>query len=344
MRTPITVGVVGATTRATALTRAFSELPQAELRWICDDLPRLARVDPSAVTNWTNRLDDLLIDEDLDAVVFASTEIAGGGRALAALAADKHVLVEGPVAFTSAEADELVSVAERRSRRLMTHSPALLRPGALRLHRLIDSGVLGEIFYMHASRHAQREESGPDVLWDLGVETVELVLDLLGDQPVEAVARGESYLGLDRPDVVFASLGFATGIKVYLHLSRLDAETAERLSIVGSEGTAVLDGSEPRRGLSLYLEQQAHGLFNDLTLDPGGHIRYSLPADDSTRLGCAGFLTAVRSPSDADYARKVTTAIAVVETLGLSCANDGSTETIAPRTERAKQNVIAFRG
>ncbi|MCP9487775.1 MAG: Gfo/Idh/MocA family oxidoreductase [Gaiellaceae bacterium MAG52_C11] len=344
MRTPVAVGVVGATQRATALTRAFAELPQAELRWICDDLPRLSKGEPGTGTSWTTRLDDLLLDEELDAVVFASTELAGGGRALAALAADKHVLVEGPLAFTSAESDELVAVAERRSRRLMTHSPALLRPGVLRLHRLIDRGVLGEIFYVHATRSARREGDGPDVLWDLGIEAVALVLDLLGDQPVDAVARGESYLGLDRPDVVFASLGFATGIKVYLQLSRLDGETSERLSIVGSAATSVLDVSESRQGLSLYLEGQPLDLFDELALDAGGHIRFSLPADDSTRLGCSRFLTSVRSPNDTHSARKDSAAIAVVETLGRSCANDGTTETIAPRTERQEQNVIAFRG
>jgi len=342
MRTPVTVGVVGATSRATALTHAFSELPQAELRWICEDLPRLGRADPGAV-RWTNKLDDLLLDEELDAVAFASTELAGGGRAYAALASDKHVLVQGPVAFTSAESDELVGLAERRSRRLLTHSPALLRPGVLRLHRLLDRGVIGDVYYVHASRAARREGDGPDVLWDLGIETVALVLDLLGDQPVEAVARGESYLGLDRPDVVVASLGFATGIRVYLHLSRLDGETAERLSIVGSEATAVLDASEQQRGLSLYPKRQAPGMFDELALDPGGHIRFSLPEDDSTRLGCARFLAAVRSPGDLQNARKASATIAVVEALGLSCAGNGAPETIAPGTELPVQNVIAFR-
>ena len=240
MRTPVTVGVVcGVSGLGATLARAFDELPQSSLRWICDQAPRTASVGYGPATAWTSDFDELLQDEDLDVVVFASSELAGSGRALAALAADKHVFVDGPLASGSVEADEIVAAAAKRNRHLMAHSPALLRPGVLRLHRLIDRGALGEIFYVHARRFALRaEHQDVDVLWDLGADTIATVLDLLGDEPVEAHASGVSYLGRQAPDVIFAKLEFATGIGVYVHLSCLEGETADHISVVGSEATA----------------------------------------------------------------------------------------------------------
>jgi predicted dehydrogenase len=296
------------------------------------------------VTAWTTDFDELLQDEDLDTIVFASSELAGGGRALAALSADKHVFVDGQLAESSAKADELVAAASKRNRRLMAHSPALLRPSVLRLHRLIDRGVLGEIFYVHARRFALRPEQNIDVLWDLGAETIALVLDLLGDEPVEAYASGESYLGREGPDVIFAKLGFATGIGVYVHLSCLEGQTADHISIVGSEATAVLDTKAPEHELSIHVNGPTTVEFDDLAVERGDTIGFRLPSDDSLRVACGRFLTAIRSQSEVSYAREASAALAVVEALELSCLNRGTTEAIAARPGRAEQNVIAFRG
>jgi predicted dehydrogenase len=226
----------------------------------------------------------------------------------------------------------------------MAHSPALLRPGVLRLHRLIDRGALGEIFYVHARRFALRaEQQDVDVLWDLGADTIATVLDLLGDEPVEAHASGVSYLGRQAPDVIFAKLEFATGIGVYVHLSCLEGETADHISVVGSEATAVLDANDPEHELSIFVNGPTPAEFDDLTVEQGDRVSFRLPAADSLPVACARFLTAVRSKSEVQYGREASTALAVTEALELSCANRGTVEAIAPRPGRLEENVIAFR-
>lgn len=343
MRTPVTVGVVcGLSGAGARLARAFDELPQATLRWVCDDGPRQASVGYGPATAWTTDFGSLLGDEDLDAIVFASTELAAGGRALAALAADKHVLVDGPLARGSAESDELVAAAARRKRQLMAHSPALLRPGVTRLHRLIERGALGELYYVHAYCYDLRRDEPVDLLRELGAETITVVLDLLHDEPVEAFASGESYLGRDRPDVLHARLGFATGIDVHLHLSCLEGERAERIVVVGSEATAILDAGDPEHELTLRVNGPAGGDFGELSVEQGGAIVFRLPPADC-RAGCAHFLSAVRSRSEIRHGREASAALAVVEALERSCAARGSTETIAPRSGCGQEKVIALR-
>ncbi len=297
MRTPVSVGVVcGSNGLGDTLARAFDA---AARRRRCAGsattrrAPRASATAPS--TAWTRDFDELLQDEDLDAIAFGSAELAGHGRALAALESEKHVFVDGLLDSSSAEADRLVAAAARGNRRLLTQAPVLLRPEVLRLHRLIDRGALGEIFYVHARRFALRPELELDLLRDLGLDLVALTLDLLGDEPVEAEAYGESYLGRQRPDVIFSKLRFATGIGVYLHLSCLEGESAERISVVGSKATAVLDAADPERALSVYVNGSTPSMFDELPVEPGDKVAFRQAAGRRARLGCSRFLTAVRS-------------------------------------------------
>ena len=344
MRTPVTVGVVcGSNGLGDALARAFDELPQATLRWICDDAKRVSSIGYGPATAWTMDLDELLQDEDLDAVAFASSELAGPGRALAALAAEKHVFVDGPLGSSSAEADKLVAAAGKGNRRLVARAPALLRPEVLQLHRLIDRGALGETFYVHARRSAVGPDLDLDLVRDLGLDLVALTLDLLGDEPVEVEAHGESYLGRQRPDVIFAKLRFATGIGVYLHLSCLEGESADRVSVVGSKATAVLDAADPERALSVYVNGSAPSMFDEFPVDRGDKVAFRQTHEDTLRLACSRFLTAVRSKGDTTCGREAAAALAVVEALELSCLNRGAAAAVAPRIAARERNVVAFR-
>lgn len=344
MRTPVTVGVVcGQNGLGDALSREFDGLPQATLRWVCDDAKRTTSVGYGPETAWTSSFDELLLDEDLDAVVFASSELAGRGRAFAALAAGKHVFVDGPLASTSTESDELVAAAAKGNLRLLASAPALLRPEVLRLHRLIDRGALGEIFYVHAHRHVLRPGGEVDLLRGPGLDLVALVLDLLGDEPVEVVARAESYLGRAAPDVVFVKLAFATGIGAYLHLSCLDGENTDRVSVVGSKATAVLDGAHPEQALSICLSGSTPSAFDELPVEHGDRVVYRLEAEDPLTLACSRFLGAIRSRGDVRFARDASSTLAVVEAMELSCSNQGAPEAVARSLASGGRNVVAFR-
>ena len=170
MRTPVSVAVVcGADGLGDALARSFDRMPQATLRWICDDVKRAASIGYGPETAWTMDFDELLQDEDLDAIAFASPALAAPWRALAALEAEKHVFVDGQLRCASADAERLVAAATRGNRSLLAQTPALLRPEVLRLHRLIGRGALGEIYYVHARRYSLRPEGDLDLLRDLGL-------------------------------------------------------------------------------------------------------------------------------------------------------------------------------
>ena len=344
MRTPVTVAVVGAAAAAHELARALAALPQASVRWVCDESSAVPQVQLlRAEPTWTHDLGQVLADEELDAVAFTSTDSAGRGLVRRALEAGKHVLIEGPLAISSLAADQLVDTAVRNDRRLWVHTPCLGRPAVRTLHSLVERGVLGEIYYLHGLRYSAREHAGADLIWGLGAESVALVLELLGDQPIQVTARADSYLG-GRPDVVFAQFGFATGIRAHLHLSRLEGVSVERLSVVGSDLTAVLDRTEAGRELSIRVSGTSTQRFDDLVLEQGSSVRLHLPPDNSLQEACIRFLTSVRSPGDMAHGRGAAAVVAVVEALEGSWNQEGESERVPVRPTPAElDNVIEFR-
>ena len=106
-----TVGVVGLGYWGPNLARNFDRLPGAELAWLCysseEALQRWGRAFPAARA--TSRLDDLLDDASLDAVVVATPVSTHAELALRVLAAGKHCFVEKPLALSGREAEADVS-------------------------------------------------------------------------------------------------------------------------------------------------------------------------------------------------------------------------------------------
>src|SRR5690349_14068148 len=115
------VGVVGLGYWGPNLARNFDRLPGAELRWICDASAeardRWGAELPSARV--ASDVEELLADPELDAVVVATDVPSHAAIALRALDAGKHCFVEKPLAYSVAEAEQVVAAASASGRTLM---------------------------------------------------------------------------------------------------------------------------------------------------------------------------------------------------------------------------------
>jgi predicted dehydrogenase len=346
VRTPVSVGVVVGLDSGRRLARAFAELPQADLRWTCGDTIRLRADAAGPRGRQTSAYADLLSDESLDAIVLAVPIAVRYELALAALQADKHVYVAGATATKSEQAHALLRNARHRGRRLVEGYGCLFDPAVRRLKALIQTGRLGEIFYVRAERNALEAVFGAgELLWSAGADDVALVLDLVGDEPVDVSAVGETYLDADSPDVLDCRLGFSTGIAVHLHLSALDPRMTARLCVVGSASTAVFDEAARDRRLTLFDRTNAVGLAGSEAV-AGDVVSPQIPAADPLRLSCEHFLTTVRTssedPPDGDGARVVDVLEALQGSLPRRGAIAGrSTAAASPRSRELRLVEVA---
>jgi predicted dehydrogenase len=252
---PVRVGVVGLGYWGPNLARNFDRLPEAELRWICDasepartrwgaELPR-ARVSAD--------LEELLADPELDAVVVATHVPSHADVAERVLAAGKHCFVEKPLAQSVAEAERVVAAAEAAGRVLMVGHLLEYHPGVEQLKVLTDQGDLGDVRYVYSHRlNLGKIRADENALWSLGAHDVSVVLRLVGEEPVEAEAWGESYMRPGVEDVVFCYLRFPSGVAAHLHLSWLDPHKERRLTVVGSKRMATFDDMALERKLEVY--------------------------------------------------------------------------------------------
>lgn len=320
MRTPVTVGVVGLRDWGRELARRFSELPQAEVRWLCDERVELrSRLhDSHRHARLAGDIEEILADEELDAVVLALPPTAQVDLIHRALMSDKHVLAQEPLAPHTDQAEALARLAHHRSRRLTTVNLLAFHPAVRKLKEFMETGRLGELYYVHVDcQYLEEERSEPNVLWGRAIEVVSLVLYLLGDEPVSAQAWAECYVQDGVADVAGCHLSFATGMSVALNLSWLNPRAVRRLTVVGSKRAVVFDALDPDRPLTIYEKGTTlpRGSVVDRSPRFGDIIYPRMPGDDPLRLVCEYFLTAVRSPGDPVEADRSSAVIHALELL-----------------------------
>jgi predicted dehydrogenase len=249
----ITVGVVGLNYWGPNLVRNFDEL--ANLGWLCDLddelLERLGTRYPAART--TARLDEMLEDDALEAVVVATPVPTHYALAKQALEAGKHVFVEKPPAMREAEMNELVELAASRDLVLMPGHLLLYHPGVVKLKELVDRGELGEVLCVYGNRqNLGIVRTNENALWSLGVHDLSVILYLLDEDPETATAQGRDFLTPGVEDVVFCFLRFPSGKIAHMHLSWLDPHKMRKLTVVGREKMAVFDDMELERKVTVY--------------------------------------------------------------------------------------------
>lgn len=252
---PVKVAVVGAGYWGVNHVRSFARLPGCELVLVCDPDPknraRAAGLCPTA--RFCDTYDEVLGDPSIDAVVLATPAVLHASQALAALAAGKHVLVEKPMALTTADAELLVERAESAGRTFMVGHLMLYHAAVLRLREMIQAGDIGEVYYLYALRvNLGRLRQDENAMWSLGPHDISIILYLLNQVPVTVAARGQSYLQPGVEDVVFLNLAFADGKMAQIQLSWLDPRKERRLTVVGERRMVELDDAHPTEKLRIY--------------------------------------------------------------------------------------------
>jgi predicted dehydrogenase len=300
----VRIGVVGLGYWGPNVVRNMSRV--AELAWCCDlsaeNRDRYAPQYPQA--RFTADFDDLLNDPDLDAIAVASSVPTHHPLGLRALAAGKHVFIEKPLAASVADARELVEAAQAADRRLMVGHLLLFHPALAKVHELIDSGELGEIYYLYGNRvNLGQVRADENALWSLGAHDVAVLLDLVGERPVEAQARGECYVRPNVEDVVFGYLKFPSGAVAHLHLSWLDPHKTRKLTVVGSQKMVVFDDMETDRKVTIYDKSASRAPSTDsygeyVSVRFGDISIPRIPNDEPLRLECQEFVDAIEQGRD----------------------------------------------
>ena len=296
----VRVGVVGLGYWGPNLARNLALIEGCDVAWLCDASAaareRLAPAFPGVRTSAD--IGPLLADDELDAVVLATPVPSHAELAVRVLEAGKHCFVEKPLATSAADAERAVAAAERAGRILMVGHLLEYHPAVTRLKDLIDSGELGELYYIYGNRlNLGKLRADENALWSLGAHDVSVALHLIGQEPVECVAQGASYVRDPIQDVVFCFLRFPSGVVTHLHLSWLDPHKERRITVVGARRMAAFDDMLIEGKLTVYDKG-----FDEDTRSWGEYIARSgdtfsprIPNVEPLRLECEHFIDCIRT-------------------------------------------------
>jgi predicted dehydrogenase len=297
---PVRVGVVGLGYWGPNLARNFDGLAGAQLRWCCDARAemrdRLAAKHPR--TRFTAELDDLLHDEELDAIVVATPVPTHADLAVRVLRAGKHCFVEKPLAVSVADAERAVAAAREHDRLLMVGHLLEYHPGVRKLKEIADAGELGDIHYIYSNRlNLGQLRADENALWSLGAHDISVILHLAGEDPYEVAAHGESYMRPGIEDVVFAFLRFPSGLAAHLHLSWLDPHKERRFTVVGSQRMATFDDMDLERKVTVYDKgfDQPAGSYGEYITRAGDIYSPRISNAEPLRLEVEHFVHCVRT-------------------------------------------------
>ncbi len=235
------IGVIGCGQWGPNQIRTFFFHPHAEVVRVCDaDTRRLdAMKNLYRSVQVTTRYQDVTQAADIDAVVITTPVSSHFAIAQDALLHGKDVLCEKPLTHTSAEARDLVKIAQDKKLILMVGHVFLFNPGIVKLKEVVDSKELGQTYYLHA----ERTNLGPvrkDVnsVFDLASHDIAIFNFLLGARPKVVSAVGRGYLQPQVEDVAFVSLEYPGGVMAHIHVSWLDPKKVRQITVVGSKKMA----------------------------------------------------------------------------------------------------------
>jgi predicted dehydrogenase len=200
------VAVIGAGAIGQVHIESFQKHPAARVVALAETSPERGRaaVGRFGIPDLYTDYRDLLRRADIDVISIALPNHLHLPVALAALRAGKHVMLEKPMTTTARDAGRLVTEAKRRRRLLMVGQNQRFSPAVQTLKRLVDRGVLGEVYHAKAvwmrrrgiprigSWFTQRKFAGGGCTYDIGVHVLDQTLYLLNEFEAAAVS-GQTY-------------------------------------------------------------------------------------------------------------------------------------------------------
>ncbi|MFN8497378.1 MAG: Gfo/Idh/MocA family oxidoreductase [Anaerolineae bacterium] len=332
----LNIGVIGYGYWGPNLVRNFRELSATHVAMLAD-------LDERRLEQATDRYPDLpttqdvsrLLTSKVDGVVVATPVSTHFSIARDCLLHGKHVLVEKPLAQTVAQAQTLVDLAAERDLTLMVGHTFVYSPAVEMLKLIVESGELGEIYYIHSSRtNLGLFQRDINVIWDLAPHDISILLYVLGRMPTSVSSSGASLLQEDVHDVARMTIDFPGRVQAHVHVSWLDPCKVRRLTVVGSKKMAVYDDVEAVEKLRIYdksVERSDVGEgYTRISYKHGDITIPVVPQQEPLRVECMQFADSIRSGADSRSSGgdglKV---VKVLEAAQRSLLGGGQRETIA---------------
>jgi predicted dehydrogenase len=232
----LSLGVLGYGYWGPNIVRNFQTTPGCSVKWVCDvspkSLERAKKAHPGIEV--TSNPKDVLTCPNTDAVAIVTPVALHYPLAKNALENGKHIFVEKPFTLTSAQAEELIEIAERKNLKIMVDHTFVFTSAVRKIKDLIDENVLGDLYYYDSTRvNLGLFQSDVNVIWDLAPHDLSIVQYILNKKPAAVAATGERHVN-GHEDIAYLTVYFPGNVIAHFNVNWL-SPVKVRMTLIGGE-------------------------------------------------------------------------------------------------------------
>ena len=250
----INFGVIGYGYWGPNVVRNLDSLEDAQVLAISDASPsamaRARKAYPGI--RITDDAAEIISSTDIDAVAIITPVWTHFDLAKAALENGKHAFVEKPFTSNAAQAEELINLAARNNLRVMVDHTFLFTAAVKKIKQFLQDGTLGKLYYYDSTRvNLGLFQHDVNVIWDLAPHDLSIVDYLIGQNPEEIVATGQTHLnGFE--DIAFITLYFPDEVIAHINVNWLSPVKVRTTLIGGAKKMLVWNDLEADEKLKIY--------------------------------------------------------------------------------------------
>jgi len=250
----VNLGVIGYGYWGPNIVRNFSGHQDCKVVAVCDNNPAaLARVlGRHPGVRVTTDVDDVVTAPDIDLVAIVTPVSYHYQLAKKALENGKHVFVEKPFTATSAQAEELIELAERNSLQIMVDHTFLFTGAVRKIKQLVDEGALGALYYYDSTRvNLGLFQHDVNVLWDLAPHDLAIMDHLIGQEPELVVATGSAHVN-SFENIAYLTVYFPNNVLSHINVNWLSPVKVRTTLLGGQKKMLVWNDLDPAEKVRVY--------------------------------------------------------------------------------------------
>ncbi len=250
----INIGVIGYGYWGPNIVRNFSSLDETRVLCVCDNnqgaMNRVRRSYPHVAV--TCNYNDILSSPEVNAVAVVTPVSTHFELAKQALEKGKHVFVEKPFTATVAQAEELITLAEKKKLTIMVDHTFIFTGAVRKIKQLIDEKSLGDLYYYDSVRvNLGLFQRDVNVIWDLAPHDLAVMDYLLDEKPAAVAACGKAHVnGME--DTAYVTVHFNNNLIAHFNVNWLSPVKVRTTLIGGEKKMLVWNDLEADEKIKIY--------------------------------------------------------------------------------------------
>jgi len=194
-----------------------------------------------------------LMNGEADIIVIATPVKTHYEAAKKALENGKHIWVEKPFTSTTAEAEELISIADRKNLKIFVDHTFIYNGAVRKMKELVEANELGNVIYFDSERiNLGLFQKDVNVIWDLAPHDLSIMNYILPDHEIMAVSANgiANYNG--RENLAHLCIHFKENTFAHFHVNWVSPVKIRRMIVGGDKKMLVYDDMENFEKIKVY--------------------------------------------------------------------------------------------